>query len=259
MPRRLLIPALVLVALLLLAAPTRADWTWPVSGEVITPYRFGGDPYAAGQHRGIDIAASDGAPVVAAASGEVRFAGMVGSSGLTISIRTADGRYDTSYLHLSSASVGEGEQVAAGQRVGAVGRSGERSAEQAHLHFGVRDAGTEHGYHDPLGFLPPAADAPNGPRRAPAPHAVPVTAGSGRAPGRAPAPVAAPRPIAGRAAPIADPAAAPALPAWTLACAALLGAAALGLLASGRTATRAARTPHRRRIAALLKPRLGAR
>ena len=299
MPRRLLIPALALVALLLLAAPTRADWTWPVSGEVITPYRFGGDPYAAGQHRGIDIAAPDGAPVVAAASGEVRFAGMVGSSGLTISIRTADGRYDTSYLHLSSASVSEGEQVAAGQRVGAVGRSGERAAELPHLHFGVRDAGTEHGYHDPLGFLPPAADAPNGPRGAPAPHAVPVTAGPGRAPGgapapgrapaphgapvpgRAPAPVPAPDPVhapaphgapaPGRAPapvaaprPIADPAAAPALPAWAIACAALLGAAALGLVAcgrtaNGRTATHAARTPRRRRIAALLKPRLGTR
>jgi hypothetical protein len=158
--------------------------------------------------------------------------------------------------------VREGQRVAAGQRVGAVGTSGDRSATQPHLHFGVRDAGTAHGYHDPLGFLPPAADAPNGPREAPAPHAVPVTAGPGRAPGRGPAPLRAPAPVAvptAVPAPHADPAAEPAIPAWAIACAALLGAAALGLAASGRTATHTARAARRRRIAALLKPRLETR
>ena len=58
---------------------------------MITPYRNGDDPYAAGQHRGIDIAAAIGTTVVAAAGGEVRFAGTAGSSGITVSIRTADG------------------------------------------------------------------------------------------------------------------------------------------------------------------------
>ena len=68
------------------ARRARADaaWVWPVSGEVITPYRNGTDPYATGQHRGIDIAAPVGTPVVAAAGGDVRFAGTAGSSGLTI-------------------------------------------------------------------------------------------------------------------------------------------------------------------------------
>ncbi|MBJ7355629.1 MAG: hypothetical protein JHC98_12460, partial [Thermoleophilaceae bacterium] len=32
-------------------------WPWPLLGEVITPYRNGSDRYAAGQHRGLDIAA----------------------------------------------------------------------------------------------------------------------------------------------------------------------------------------------------------
>ena len=65
--RRLL---LVLISLLslgaVLAAPAQAAWIWPVRGEVITPYRNGSDPYAAGQHRGIDIAAAVGTQVVAA-------------------------------------------------------------------------------------------------------------------------------------------------------------------------------------------------
>ena len=103
--RRLL---LVLTAFLLLSTPAQASWSWPVRGDVITPYRNGTDPYAGGQHRGIDIAAAAGTPVVAAAGGEVRFAGTAGSSGLTVSVRTADG-FDTSYLHLSAIAVRAGD------------------------------------------------------------------------------------------------------------------------------------------------------
>ena len=67
--------------------------------------------------------------------------------------------------------------MAAGQRLGAVGTSGARSAERPHLHFGVRDAGSRHAYHDPLGFLPPApaarpaAPAPDARARPRAAHA----------------------------------------------------------------------------------------
>src|SRR5215210_8463811 len=142
----LLIAFLALTAFFAPAPSAYAAWVWPVAGKVITPYRNGTDPYATGQHRGIDIAAPVGAPVVAAAGGEVRFAATAGSSGLTISVRTGDG-FDTSYLHLSSLAVRGGAHVSAGQRLGAVGTTGTRSATAAHLHFGVRDAGTRHAYH----------------------------------------------------------------------------------------------------------------
>jgi len=170
--RRLL---LLLAVLFVPATPADAAWVWPVKGDVITPYRNGTDPYAAGQHRGIDIAASVGTPVVAAAGGDVRFAGTAGSSGLTIGIRTTDG-YDISYLHLSSVAVRAGTSVSTGDRIGAVGTTGTRSVTAPHLHFGVRDAGTDHGYHDPLGFLPapPAAPSPHPPAPAPAPAPEPV-------------------------------------------------------------------------------------
>jgi Peptidase family M23 len=198
MRRLILTHAAILVVFLLLVPPASAEWAWPVRGEVITPYRNGTDPYASGQHRGIDIAAATGTPVLAAASGEVRFAGTAGSSGLTVSVRTADGRYDTSYLHLSSTSVREGESVAAGQRLGAVGITGTRSAAAPHLHFGIRDAGSRHAYHDPLGFLPPPT-AFEPPRGAPAPEPSPVPVG----PSPAPAPVNAP---ATRRVPVRGPA-----------------------------------------------------
>src|SRR2546423_10248044 len=94
-------------------------WTWPIRGPVLTPYRNGGDPYAAGQHRGIDIGAPVGTRVAAAAGGTVTFAGVVGSSGLTVSERSADGRFDLSYLHLSSVALHRGDELTAGGDAGA--------------------------------------------------------------------------------------------------------------------------------------------
>jgi len=196
-------PLATLAAFLVLVAPAQA-WVWPVSGEVITPYRNGTDPYASGQHRGIDIAAPVGMPVVAAAGGDVLFAGTAGSSGVTVSVRTGAG-YDTSYLHLSSVDVRKGARVSAGQRIGAVGTTGTRSAAEPHLHFGVRDAGTRHAYHDPLAFLPqappsstpepPAAPAPafEPAPPAPAPHPEPAPLHESE-PGVRPAPRPLPRP-----------------------------------------------------------------
>jgi Peptidase family M23 len=200
MRRLLLTSSITLVAFLVLVPPAWGDWVWPLRGDVITPYRNGSDPYASGQHRGIDIAGALGTAVVAATSGEVRFAAVAGSSGLTVSVRTADGRYDTSYLHLSSTAVRRGDLVAAGELVGTVGTSGTRSAAAPHVHFGVRDAGSRHAYHDPLGFLPPPA-ATQPPRGAPAPQPAPAPVAPAPAPVRAPAPsprrvpTGAPRPV----------------------------------------------------------------
>jgi hypothetical protein len=187
--RRLLpLTTALLTALLAPASPALAAWTWPLRGELITGYRNGDDPYAAGQHRGIDVAGPIGSPVVAAAPGEVRFAGVAGSSGLTVSVRTDDG-FDTSYLHLGAAQVRAGERVSAGQRLGAVGTSGVRSAEAPHLHFGVREAGSRHAYRDPLAFLPPAsAPAPEAPAAAPLPEPVPAAPVTSPEPLRVPSP-----------------------------------------------------------------------
>jgi hypothetical protein len=162
-------------------------WTWPIRGPVLTPYRNGGDPYAAGQHRGIDIGAPVGSRVAAAVAGTVTFAGVVGSSGLTVSERTADGRFDLSYLHLSSLAVQRGDVVTQGAPVGAVGVSGRRSVAAPHLHFGVREAGSRSAYRDPLDFLlPPAGDRVPRPVAAP----VPVAHPAGPAPMRVPPHVA---------------------------------------------------------------------
>src|SRR4051812_4777455 len=129
-------------ALQLLSGTALADgWTWPIRGPVITSYRNSDDPYAAGQHRGIDIGAPVGARVVAATAGTVTFSGVVGSSGLVVSERTADGRFDLSYLHLSAVAGRPGQSLAGGGGVGAARTPGRRSRGGPHPHFRVRGGG----------------------------------------------------------------------------------------------------------------------
>jgi outer membrane biosynthesis protein TonB len=166
---------LAALALAAAPAPAHAAWTWPLRGEILTAFRNVDDPYAAGQHRGVDIAGSVGATVVAATPGLVRFAGTAGSSGTVVSVRSADGAYDLSYLHLASLAVRRGQQVAAGQALGSVGTTGVRSVDRPHLHFGVRRAGSRHAYVDPLALLPPlGAPAPRPPAAVPVAAPLPV-------------------------------------------------------------------------------------
>src|SRR6266581_4162071 len=108
--RRLLF--LTILAAALMPASARA-WTWPVDGAVLRPFVFGSDPYAAGQHRGIDVAGPADAAVRAPAGGTVSFAGTVPHGGRTISIRTADG-YTVTLLHLGSITVAKGSAVTKG-------------------------------------------------------------------------------------------------------------------------------------------------
>ena len=201
---RMVAVLVAVAAVILVRAPAAAaagGWTWPVRGDVITAYTNDNSrPYAGGMHRGIDIAAPVGTRVVAAQPGSVTFAGPLGSSGITVAIATADGRYVTSYLHLSRVAVERGESVDAGREIGAVGTSGKRSVPQPHLHFGVRRVGPARLYVDPLTLLPPMAgqgSAPPAPVAAPVrvrPALQPVPAGlldPRRHPARAPAPAPA--------------------------------------------------------------------
>ena len=82
----------------LVVTPQASAWSWPLRGEVLRPYSLGPDPYAAGQHRGVDVAGSAGETVRAPAAGVVSFVGVVPSSGRTVTIQT-DG-YAVSLTHL---------------------------------------------------------------------------------------------------------------------------------------------------------------
>ena len=112
--RRLVLLLPVLVALQVGVQPALA-WAWPVDGPVLRPFVLGDDPYAGGQHRGVDIGAPAGTPVRAPAAGTVSFAGTVPTGGKTITIRTADG-YAVTLLHLGSISVRAGARGGRGRR-----------------------------------------------------------------------------------------------------------------------------------------------
>jgi Peptidase family M23 len=197
--------ALVLVCALALPVSTARAWTWPVDGPVLRPFVFDHDsPYAAGQHRGIDIGASAGKPVLAPAEGIVSFAGTVPTGGKTISIQTPLG-YTATLLHLGSIGVKRGAVVREGTVVGAAGAEG---AAEPYVYFGVRTTSDPQGYVDPLRFLPAAAVAPSPARAAaaevpaqPAAPAEPVVATS------APAaePTAPQSSVEGPATPVATP------------------------------------------------------
>ena len=151
--RRILALLPVLLAFQVCVSPALA-WTWPVDGPVLRPFAFDrGDPYAGGQHRGIDVGAAVGGTVVAPVSGTVTFAGAVPGGGLTVAIRTDDG-YSATLVHLGSLAVARGASVQEGAAVGVVGSTGQAELGAPHVHLGVRVAADEQGYVDPLAFLP---------------------------------------------------------------------------------------------------------
>jgi len=86
------------------------------------------------EHPGVDVAGQEGAPVAAAGSGLVSFAGWDATYGNLLVIDHGDG-WSTRYGHGQSLLVSAGDRVLAGQTVAFVGSTGESSA--PHLHFEV--------------------------------------------------------------------------------------------------------------------------
>ena len=192
----------VLLCALVLPVSTAQAWTWPVDGPVLRPFSFDhAHPYAAGQHRGVDLGEPSGANVLAPAKGLVTFAGTVPTGGKTVSIQTPFGHTAT-LVHLGSIIVKRGSTVSEGAAVGTVGPSGIVDLTKPFVYFGVRLTSDDQGYVDPLTFLPPrpATTAPSDAEAAvekPATPAVsPTTApASGEAASTTGAqPVAAPQP-----------------------------------------------------------------
>jgi murein DD-endopeptidase MepM/ murein hydrolase activator NlpD len=130
------------------AVPADPGWVWPVTGPVIAPFDPPDSPYGSG-HRGIDIAAPVGTPVLAPAAGVVTFAGPVGGR-LYVTVDHGGGVLSTSSF-LSSLAVRRNDVVEAGQTLGASG-TGHAGALIAHVHFSVR---LDTVYVDPLDYLAP--------------------------------------------------------------------------------------------------------
>jgi Peptidase family M23 len=87
------------------------------------------------RHMGTDFAGAVGTPVVAAARGVVALVADFYLAGRAIYLDHGAGLV-TGYFHLSQADVAEGDTVSAGQRIGAVGRTGRVTG--PHLHWIMR-------------------------------------------------------------------------------------------------------------------------
>ena len=120
-----------------------SGWVRPTYGNISSPYGWRVNPYTGNYalHAGTDLAPGCNAPIVAAHSGEVIFAGYNGGYGNFILLDNGDG-ISTGYGHIVSGGilVSAGQQVSGGQQIARVGSTGNSTG--CHLHFEVRPGGT---------------------------------------------------------------------------------------------------------------------
>lgn len=124
-------------------------WPCPSSTRVTSDYGTRVSPMsgASSNHKGIDIGASAGADIIAAADGTVTAASYSSAAGNYVMIDHGGGLY-TVYMHSSSLLVSPGQTVSAGDVIAKVGSTGISTG--SHLHFGVSLNGS---YVSPWSYL----------------------------------------------------------------------------------------------------------
>ena len=106
----------------------------PINGTISS--RFGArSSIRSSVHTGLDIAASKGTPIKAAAGGTVIYSGWKGSLGKLVVIDHGNG-VETYYAHCNSLVAAKGETVSQGQVIAYVGSTGNSTG--PHLHLEIR-------------------------------------------------------------------------------------------------------------------------
>ena len=120
---------------------------WPLPGHTYISCHFGEvDAFGNAGHRGTDIPAPEGTPILAAHSGTVLVSGWNDSYGNQVLLDNS-AALSTRYAHMTQTAVTAGEAVTAGQVIGYVGSTGDSTGN--HLHFEVIQGGVQI---DPLRF-----------------------------------------------------------------------------------------------------------
>jgi len=110
----------------------------PVKGKISS--RFGHmSRRRSGSHTGLDIATSTGTTIKVVSEGKVTFSGYKGSYGYLVKVDHGKG-VETWYAHCSKLYVKEGQKVSAGDKIAAVGSTGNSTG--PHLHLEIRINGT---------------------------------------------------------------------------------------------------------------------
>ena len=112
---------------------------WPLPGHTYISCHFGEvDAFDNAGHRGTDIPAPEGTPILAAHSGTVLVSGWNDNYGNQVLLDNGAG-LSTRYAHMTQTAVTAGEAVTAGQIIGYVGSTGDSTGN--HLHFEVMQGG----------------------------------------------------------------------------------------------------------------------
>ena len=125
-------------------------WLIPCNYRKLTsPYGQRKSPTAGASsfHKGVDLGAPAGTPIVASRTGVVTQAGSNGGLGICVTINHGDG-YSSVYGHMTNTIVSAGQAVSAGQTIGYVGSTGISTGN--HLHFGIIHNGS---YENPASYI----------------------------------------------------------------------------------------------------------
>ena len=121
------------------------SFVWPVPGYKYVSRWMGNG------HRGADICAAYGTPILASDSGTIIAAGWHYSYGNYVEIDHGNG-YKTLYGHMSSIAVSQGQAVTQGQVIGYVGSTGNSTGN--HLHLEVWKGGSKANAVNPRSYIP---------------------------------------------------------------------------------------------------------
>ena len=102
------------------------------------------------KHKGIDIHARKGTPVVAICDGIIVERDNTLIGGKTLWLKSATHGWKAYYAHLDKHLVKEGQRVRKGQVIGTIGNTGNAKTTPAHLHFGIEG---NKGWVNPLPFV----------------------------------------------------------------------------------------------------------
>jgi murein DD-endopeptidase MepM/ murein hydrolase activator NlpD len=142
------------------AASANMPSIWPVTGIMRGGVGFRRNPFGGASfefHKGQDISAPIGTPVIATADGVVVIAGWQRGYGRVVYVDHGNG-ISTRYGHLSRIDVAAGQILKRGEQLGLVGSSGRSTG--SHLHYEVRINGAPA---NPIDYLPITTTAATSP------------------------------------------------------------------------------------------------